>query len=87
MKRINYQIIQYPETIFIYNLYVKPEYRNRHLPKKLFRYLINKYHKSIMLECKEELLQYYLHLGFKIVEDKDINNKYLIEYDSRRNRI
>ena len=39
-----------------------------------------------MLECKEELLQYYLHLSFKIVEDKDINNKYLSEYDSRRNK-
>lgn len=34
-----------------------------------------------MLECKEELLQYYLYLGFKIIENKDINNKYLSEYD------
>lgn len=37
-----------------------------------------------MLACKEELLQYYLHLDFKIVENKDINNKYLMEFKMKQ---
>lgn len=77
--KIHYSYIIYPESLFVYNLYVEPKYRGRHLPRLLFQALMNKWHTDIMLECEESLCQYYAKMGFQMIENKDKNNRYLIE--------
>lgn len=76
-----FNFIIYPDAVFIYNLYIYKQYRDNYYPLKLFYYLHNKYNKSIMLECKEHLLLYYMKLGFNIIETPEIseNNTYLLE--------
>lgn len=76
-----FNFIIYPDTIFIYNLYIYKQYRGNYYPLKLFYHLHIKYNKTIMLECKEHLLAYYMKLGFKIIEtpESSENNTYLLE--------
>lgn len=83
--KIHYQYILYPEALFVYNLYVEPKYRGRHLPSILFQSLMKKWHTNIMLECEETLYLYYTKMGFKMIEDKDKNNRYLMELENMEN--
>lgn len=84
LSKVKYNVIEFHDAIFVYNLFVPYKYRGKHLPSKIFDSIVRKYNKVIMLECDDSLLEYYIGLGFKIVEDKDKKGRYLMELNKQK---
>jgi diamine N-acetyltransferase len=66
----------YPSYIYLDKLYFRKEHRHQHLGSSLFSYLLNTYHKDIVLNVNKNnknAVAAYLHAGFQIDKEETIS--------------
>lgn len=81
--KIEYSVNE--NCIFVHIISINSPYRGKHYPSLIFKCLQRKFKKPIILDCFWTIESYYLHLGFKRIEDEDEQGYLTMQLDYNKN--